>query len=208
MANRFSTSELLKCASRYPVVKGDHAGHPFHGNQWVEGDGGVLDQENVARFSASLNHFYTNGGTVTDASPGEIAQTKQEMKAFTAANPYHDGAGMMLEAVTSGGNHVYIAKDGEGKAVGALSATDGQNTSYFNYIGTTGETRGAAIALAHTAFQGAANKGNGVQLDATGEGADFWGALGAHVAEDGMTYSWNPDEVKNVANLLETVNAK
>jgi len=202
MANPFLTSELLKCASRYPVVKGDVQGHPFHGNQWVEGYGGVLDQENVARFGASLNHFYTNGGSITDATPSEIAQATQEIKAFSVAHDYHDGAGMMLEALQVGGDHVYIARDGDGKPVGALSATDAQKISYFHFIGTTGETRGAATALAHTAFQVAAEKGNSVELDATGEGADFWGALGAHVADNELTYSWSPDEVKNVVKLL------
>jgi hypothetical protein len=35
MENRFSSEALLKSASNYPVVKGDVAGHEFHGNQYV-----------------------------------------------------------------------------------------------------------------------------------------------------------------------------
>ena len=37
MTNSFHTSELLKSASNYPVVKGDTPGHEFHGNQWTGG---------------------------------------------------------------------------------------------------------------------------------------------------------------------------
>ena len=33
----FTTEALLRGLSRYPVAKGDHAGHAFHGNQWVKG---------------------------------------------------------------------------------------------------------------------------------------------------------------------------
>jgi len=35
MSSGFHTSELLKSTSNYPVAKGDVAGHPFHGNQYV-----------------------------------------------------------------------------------------------------------------------------------------------------------------------------
>jgi hypothetical protein len=35
MSSGFSSHELLKSVSNYPVAKGDVAGHPFHGNQFT-----------------------------------------------------------------------------------------------------------------------------------------------------------------------------
>jgi hypothetical protein len=36
VSNPFSTENLLPTFSRYPVAKGDTAGHPFYGNQWTD----------------------------------------------------------------------------------------------------------------------------------------------------------------------------
>lgn len=63
MANPFLTSELLKCASRYPVVKGDVQGHVFHGNQWTGGQGGEMPA-NIAAFQRNLKEFYDAGGKI------------------------------------------------------------------------------------------------------------------------------------------------
>ena len=38
--NPFSTNELLKSLSNYPIIKGDVPGHAFHGNQYEAGQGG------------------------------------------------------------------------------------------------------------------------------------------------------------------------
>ena len=38
MSSGFSTRELLKSASNYPVAKGDFDGHPFRGNQYEAGN--------------------------------------------------------------------------------------------------------------------------------------------------------------------------
>jgi hypothetical protein len=37
MSSGFSSHELLKSLSNYPVAKGDVEGHPFHGNQYTNG---------------------------------------------------------------------------------------------------------------------------------------------------------------------------
>lgn len=53
MTNPFSTNELLKSVSNYPVAKGDVAGHEFHGNQWVpgvHGDGNEWLQQRLTGF--------------------------------------------------------------------------------------------------------------------------------------------------------------
>lgn len=63
MANPFLTSELLKCASRYPVVKGDVQGHVFHGNQWTGGQGEEMPA-NIAAFQRNLKEFYDAGGKI------------------------------------------------------------------------------------------------------------------------------------------------
>ena len=47
MASGFSTNELLKSASNYPVKKGDVPGHLFHGNQYasIPSGGSMSDQQ-------------------------------------------------------------------------------------------------------------------------------------------------------------------
>ena len=44
----FTTSQLLKSASNYPVSKGDFDGHPFRGNQYRTGEGSFHDAKVVA----------------------------------------------------------------------------------------------------------------------------------------------------------------
>jgi hypothetical protein len=40
LTNDFTTANLLRGLSRYPLTKGDTPGHVFHGNQWTGGRGG------------------------------------------------------------------------------------------------------------------------------------------------------------------------
>ena len=42
MTNPFSSNELLKSVSNYPIAKGDLPGHVFHGNQYQDGSGGSI----------------------------------------------------------------------------------------------------------------------------------------------------------------------
>jgi len=46
MTSRFSTTELLKSLSNYPVAKGDVVGHEFHGNQYTGQSSGLVTVEN------------------------------------------------------------------------------------------------------------------------------------------------------------------
>ena len=43
-SNPFSSNELLKSLSNYPIAKGDLPGHVFHGNQFTDGGQSVLDK--------------------------------------------------------------------------------------------------------------------------------------------------------------------
>ena len=45
MENRFSTENLVKSLSNYPVAKGDVAGHPFRGNQYTNGQSAELSNK-------------------------------------------------------------------------------------------------------------------------------------------------------------------
>ena len=48
-----------------PVSKGDTPGHPFHGNQYIEGQGGALSAEAGKFITDSANKFFASGGKVT-----------------------------------------------------------------------------------------------------------------------------------------------
>lgn len=58
MTSSFSSNELLKSVSNYPITKGDLPGHEFHGNQWVSRSG---DAESHAKEAFSLQHRDNEG---------------------------------------------------------------------------------------------------------------------------------------------------
>jgi len=71
---RFSIASLLKSASNYPIAKGDLPGHPFHGNQYQEGqsDGSTQlnehqrvnpsDREAVKEYKRQYARGWRSGG--------------------------------------------------------------------------------------------------------------------------------------------------
>jgi hypothetical protein len=91
MPNPFSTSELLKSASAYPVNKGDVEGHRFHGNQWVVGGGRddlprkpTVGQSASLRSSRGVNYHHV----ITSVKP-ESNQVGARMVRHTGTLPGH-----------------------------------------------------------------------------------------------------------------------
>ena len=73
MTNPFTTNELLKSLSNYPVVKGDLPGHEFHGNQWTHIGDGIKDLTN------KLNGHTPNGRRGTPAQMAKAHKAIAEM---------------------------------------------------------------------------------------------------------------------------------
>jgi len=81
MSSGFSTNELLKSFSNYPVIKGDIPGHAFHGNQYssVPSGGPMNDQqikdhitELAAAGRASDSNAWVDNQRVNGRNPVDI----------------------------------------------------------------------------------------------------------------------------------------
>ena len=71
MSTPFSTGELLKSVSNYPITKGDVAGHPFHGNQYE-------NAESLANRASDLEKEMEKNG-YSNHSPKEFADAHRDL---------------------------------------------------------------------------------------------------------------------------------
>ena len=69
MTSGFSSNELLKSVSNYPIAKGDLPGHPFHGNQHVAG---IIAASNEAHLRGAV--LGARGGKTQ--TPADLAEHK------------------------------------------------------------------------------------------------------------------------------------
>jgi hypothetical protein len=88
MSSGFSSNELLKSVSNYPVAKGDVVGHPFHGNQYTAGT-----EAHMAHDLVSITRSSENAQVPTVNSFGNPVKTsRNRLLNQTAADLLKQGA--------------------------------------------------------------------------------------------------------------------
>lgn len=101
MSNPFSTESLLAGQGIYAVVKGDVAGHPFHGNQYTEGS--------LSDTSSRLSQFVTKNRTnLSPSDAHDIADSHTEH-----AQMHRDAAEQLRDHVESITSPENLHRDGE-----------------------------------------------------------------------------------------------
>lgn len=130
------------------INKGDVSGHPFHGNQYAQGQGGAEMPANVAAFARNLKEFYGAGGKVERIDnyekmdeiqrQAQDLQRKPEYKKmddrlkqgirFLAEAGLHAKVGVnaMNSEINPTGvvsSHLFVARNQDGEMVSALNIT-------------------------------------------------------------------------------------
>ena len=221
MANPFQTSELLRGAANYPVVKGDVDGHPFHGNQWVDG-GGISPQ--VADFiTKHANDFYKSGGSIERLSPQsktlangrDIAEAVAEVenKLGSSTNSRLRLANYIITTrldttVKPSEKHwgeTLIATDKDGAICGVLTySVPKQGASIeVDVVGSTNEPSGVATALEAELAKVAAQSGLAVVSTATTDARDYHASIGRTLARpyESTPSSWTLEQCQAIAKL-------
>lgn len=127
MSSGFHTNELLKSLSRYPVSKGDVAGHYFHGNQYVSASNQASEARNLADAvkSGSADHF-----TAQDQHRNIARALEEASKAASdnglkrIANAYAKAAQAHRDAAAAHTNYLSSKVDAIGASEKAAQASE------------------------------------------------------------------------------------
>ena len=96
MTSGFSSNELLKSLSTYPVIKGDLPGHEFHGNQYEAGVSGSAKA--VTTRGEKMFHTDANGPARNTWGGNTTKDFADMVSAHQQLATDHDNASKRIEA--------------------------------------------------------------------------------------------------------------
>jgi len=161
MPNVFSTKELVKSISNYPVSKGAQPGHPFEGNQYTSGQGQALSDKANDLVDASKPPVH-----------GELSYAPY--KELPSHATLRDGHTELSHA------HAILARNlyDDASRAGGQDATLARNLTKLAELHSRASQTHALAALAHNV---AARSG---RSDGSGDLADLMSTVAAGASDD------------------------